>query len=64
MNDITIYVQNMEAWEEAKKEIALIPDHPNRLPEGTTEESNGKAGPSSPSARRLSSGRLSSGRGL
>ena len=26
--------QNLEAWEEAKKEVAQIPDHPNRLPEG------------------------------
>ncbi|KAF5369219.1 hypothetical protein D9757_010019 [Collybiopsis confluens] len=24
--------KNLEAWEEAKKEVALIPDHPNRLP--------------------------------
>ena len=31
--------QNLEAWEEAKKEIALIPDHPNRLPEGEAQNS-------------------------
>lgn len=24
--------QNLEAWEEAKKEIEKIPDHPNTLP--------------------------------
>jgi len=24
--------QNLEAWEEAKKEIAKIPEHPNRIP--------------------------------
>lgn len=29
-------MQNLEAWEEAKAEIAKIPDHPNRLPEETT----------------------------
>lgn len=46
----------MEAWEEAKKEIALIPDHPNKLPEGVPDEdSSGAAGPSAPSGRRLSS---------
>ncbi|EJD07565.1 uncharacterized protein FOMMEDRAFT_115887 [Fomitiporia mediterranea MF3/22] len=50
--------KNMEAWEEAKKEIALIPDHPNRIPEGVADEgANGKAGPSGPSGRRLSSAR-------
>lgn len=30
---------NLEAWEEAKKEIVQIPDHPNRLPE--THGANG-----------------------
>jgi hypothetical protein len=24
--------KNLEAWEEAKKEIDAIPEHPNRLP--------------------------------
>jgi hypothetical protein len=24
--------KNLEAWEEAKKEIAKIPEHPNRIP--------------------------------
>lgn len=38
--------QNLEAWEEAKKEIEKIPDHPNRIPEPVTAE----AGPST--ARR------------
>ncbi|KAI5121504.1 hypothetical protein M0805_006541 [Coniferiporia weirii] len=51
--------KNMEAWEEAKKEIALIPDHPNRLPEGTPEGdlASDRAGPSGLNARRLSSTR-------
>jgi len=31
--------KNLAAWEEAKAEIAKIPDHPNRIPEDTT---NGK----------------------
>ncbi|KAF9813436.1 hypothetical protein IEO21_05595 [Rhodonia placenta] len=31
--------KNLAAWEEAKAEIAKIPDHPNRIPEGA----NGKA---------------------
>ena len=34
--------QNLEAWEEAKAEIAKIPDHPNRAPE--TETSAGGTG--------------------
>jgi len=25
--------KNLEAWEEAKKDIALIPEHPNRIPD-------------------------------
>ncbi|KAI4523926.1 hypothetical protein K525DRAFT_236273 [Schizophyllum commune Loenen D] len=33
--------KNLEAWEEARKEISNIPDHPNRKPEG-----EGQAGPS------------------
>ncbi|KAI0675433.1 hypothetical protein C8Q78DRAFT_1181384 [Trametes maxima] len=28
--------KNLEAWEEAKAEIAKIPDHPNRLPDDAT----------------------------
>lgn len=36
---ILLIVQNLAAWEEAKAEIAKIPDHPNRIPEGA----NGKA---------------------
>lgn len=28
--------QNMEAWEEAKKEIDTIPNHPNSLPDPIT----------------------------
>lgn len=26
-------LQNLAAWEEAKAEIAKIPDHPNRIPD-------------------------------
>lgn len=52
---INIPNQNMEAWEEAKKEISLIPDHPNRLPEGAEDGPVGsKPGAT---ARRLSSAR-------
>lgn len=36
--------QNLEAWEEAKKEIAKIPEHPNRIPSERTGAS--AAGPS------------------
>jgi hypothetical protein len=36
--------QNLEAWEEAKKEIAKIPEHPNRIPSERTGVS--VAGPS------------------
>ena len=34
--------QNLEAWEEAKAEIAKIPEHPNRAPE-TEGTANGTA---------------------
>ncbi|KAJ6624964.1 hypothetical protein B0H10DRAFT_2005063 [Mycena sp. CBHHK59/15] len=37
--------KNLEAWEEAKKEIDKIPDHPNKLPQPETGSSS--AGPSS-----------------
>ncbi|KLO17960.1 hypothetical protein SCHPADRAFT_913377 [Schizopora paradoxa] len=37
--------KNLEAWEEAKKDIALIPDHPNRVPDAETSPEN-QAGPS------------------
>lgn len=38
-------MQNLEAWEEAKKEVDSIPDHPNKLPPvsasgNTTEEAS------------------------
>ena len=39
---LTPYLQNLEAWEEAKKEIDKIPDHPNHIP----ELQNPEAGPS------------------
>lgn len=40
--------KNLEAWEEAKKEVTHIPDHPNRLPEGAASAT----GPTSPNGRR------------
>jgi hypothetical protein len=40
--------QNLEVWEEAKKEIAKIPEHPNRIPSERAGAST--AGPST--ARR------------
>jgi hypothetical protein len=36
--------QNLEVWEEAKKEIAKIPEHPNRIPSERAGAST--AGPS------------------
>ena len=45
--DIHLLPQNLEAWEDAKKEIEKIPDHPNKIPsppEPTT--ATGEAGPS------------------
>ena len=50
----------MEAWEEAKKEISQIPEHPNRLPEGAQENESATIGPGvkNPTARRLSSARV------
>lgn len=38
-SDVVFISQNLAAWEEAKAEIAKIPDHPNRLPD---EAVNGK----------------------
>lgn len=38
-------LQNLEAWEEAKKEIDKIPDHPNQMPP-TEATSPGVPGPS------------------
>ncbi|KJA15244.1 hypothetical protein HYPSUDRAFT_394888 [Hypholoma sublateritium FD-334 SS-4] len=43
--------ENLEAWEEAKREIEKIPDHPNKVP----APEQGPEGPSSPTARRNSS---------
>jgi hypothetical protein len=47
-------LQNMEAWEEAKRDISLIPDHPNRLPEGKPDNTANNLKPVQPSvtARR------------
>jgi hypothetical protein len=39
--------QNLEAWEDAKREIEKIPDHPNVVPKEADA-----AGPSSPKIRR------------
>ena len=39
------FEQNLEHWEEAKNEIAKIPNHPNRLPEDaapTSPVTNGR----------------------
>jgi sorting nexin-4 len=47
-------MQNLEAWEEAKREIEKIPDHPNKavqIPEDRVTSPN----PISPLARRNSS---------
>lgn len=57
---IFLNLQNMEAWEEAKKEISQIPEHPNRLPEGAQENESATIGPGvkNPTARRLSSARV------
>jgi len=32
--------KNLEAWEEAKKEIAKIPEHPNKIPASAAGASN------------------------
>ncbi|KAI0641852.1 hypothetical protein C8Q79DRAFT_986036 [Trametes meyenii] len=43
--------KNLEAWEEAKAEIAKIPDHPNRLPDDATNGAGRResmAGPADP----------------
>lgn len=34
--------KNLEAWEEAKKEIATIPEHPNHLPQDTASTSGAR----------------------
>ncbi|PFH51041.1 hypothetical protein AMATHDRAFT_143487 [Amanita thiersii Skay4041] len=33
--------KNLEAWEEAKKEIEQVPDHPNRIPPSKDSQGNG-----------------------
>lgn len=38
----------MEAWEEAKKEIATIPDHPNSLPPPAPEVNTNAEGSKPP----------------
>lgn len=40
---LTFLSQNLEAWEEAKREVEKIPDHPNRMLEETVEDSGGVA---------------------
>lgn len=42
---LQLALQNLEAWEEAKKEINNIPDHPNRMP-APEATSPGVPGPS------------------
>jgi sorting nexin-41/42 len=39
-----VVVENLAAWEEAKKEIEKIPDHPNRVP--ASDADAGGAAPS------------------
>lgn len=62
-------VKNLEAWQEAKKEIANLPDHPNRLPDSELEglgEPSGAGGETTglemPSNNRRDSGTILNGR--
>ncbi|KAG6868415.1 hypothetical protein C0993_003359 [Termitomyces sp. T159_Od127] len=48
VNERTQPSQNLDAWEEAKKEIAKIPDHPNHL---TTAQEPTAEGPAPPGLR-------------
>lgn len=46
-----LFIQNLEAWEEVKKEVANIEEHPNKPPpkdepEASTSASNATVGPS------------------
>ncbi|KAH9000256.1 hypothetical protein EDB92DRAFT_1830109 [Lactarius akahatsu] len=52
--------KNLEAWEEAKKEIAKIPEHPNRIP--SERASAPGASNAGPSAVRRDSGATINGR--
>ncbi|KAF9054582.1 hypothetical protein BJ165DRAFT_1523096 [Panaeolus papilionaceus] len=53
--------KNLEAWEEAKREVEKIPDHPNKAPPTPAGEQKAMSspGPESPSARRNSSATVS-----
>lgn len=44
--DLSFSAQNLEAWEEAKREIDKIGEHPNKLPESVPPD------PSPPKPRR------------
>lgn len=48
-----LLLQNLEAWEEAKKEIEKIPEHPNKMPSPPPPPppEAGEAGPSPMSKR-------------
>ena len=50
-SDLLVRNQNLDAWEEAKREIEKIPEHPNRAPIPEQEVDVG----TNPSARRNSS---------
>lgn len=54
-------LKNLEAWEEAKREVEKIPDHPNKAPPTPAGEQKAMSspGPESPSARRNSSATVS-----
>lgn len=53
-------MKNLEAWEEAKKEIGKIPEHPNRIP---SERASGSgASNTGPSAVRRDSTATINGR--
>jgi hypothetical protein len=44
-------IQNLDAWEEAKREIEKIPEHPNKVP----QPEQGPDGSSEPARRNSSS---------
>ena len=49
-NFFVCHVQNLEAWEEAKKEIEKIPDHPNKAPAPPDTASSPSGGDPVPSS--------------
>jgi hypothetical protein len=54
--------QNLEAWEEAKKDIAKIPEHPNKIPSERTSAAGTSTSAASPSAVRRDSTATINGR--